>query len=211
MGKENEKYEVRSLREEPQMSEDGKRLEGYGIVFDSPSQVMFDWAREEQFVEVVSRDAITQEWLDTQDIMLLGMHDDKQVIARSNMGKGSLTLTVDKRGVKFSTEIPDTTIGKNIAEMVKRGDMGGSSFAFWTERQNCTWSRNAKKMLVRTINRFNIIREISVVARPAYQKTSVNVRDWEMAGVALEDEERDEPVKSAEELRSEFKRSLRWG
>ena len=208
MGKEYEKDAVRSLGEEPQMSEDGKRLEGYGIVFGSRSEVMLDWASDEKFVEVIAPGAITDEWLRSQDIMLLGMHDDMQVIARSNKGKGSLRLTVDERGVRYSTDIPDTTIGRNIAEMVKRGDMGGSSFGFYTNRRNCEWSRDGKGMLVRTINRFDVIREISIVARPAYQKTSVSVRDWEPV---VDEVKRDEPVKSAEELRSEFKRSLRWG
>ena len=63
-------------------------------------------------------------------LCLLNHNEDKGVLARSNKGVGSLTLSIDDRGLKYSFEAPNTALGDELLEGLRRGDISTSSFAF---------------------------------------------------------------------------------
>ena len=64
--------------------------------------------------------------------------------------------------------------------MVKRGDLFGSSFGYWTdEKKNVTWLKRSDGILLRKVHKIDVIREVSIVANPAYMGTAVNVRSIE--------------------------------
>lgn len=56
-------------------------------------------------------------------------------MARSNMGAGSLALSVDDYGLAYKFDAPNTQCGNDAIEMINRGDLFGSSFAFWTDEK----------------------------------------------------------------------------
>ena len=60
--------------------------------------------------------------------------------------------------------------------MINRGDLFGSSFAFWTdEKKNVTYERK-DGILFRTVHKIDKLFDVSIVADPAYFDTDVTVR-----------------------------------
>lgn len=162
-----------------QMSSDdveNRHVSGYAIVFDTPSEDM-------GFIETISRNAITQEFVDKCDVLAFFNHDQSKVFARSNKGRGSLKLTVDERGLKYEFDAPKTDLGDELLEYIRRGDVSQSSFGCFIDRKDhdavTTERRNGK--LFKTINKIAYLFDVSPVFQPAYDATSVVNRSKEEA------------------------------
>lgn len=158
-----------------------RTIEGYAIVFNQRSEVMIDWSAEEglrRFVEVVSPTAITENLLQQSDIKALVEHNRQRLLARYNKGKGTLVLTIDEHGLRYKFEAPNTADGDYAVEMVSRGDIEGSSFAFRVNNDDTTWAKEGK-IWVRTINKFTSIHDVTITTDPAYSQTEVSVRSLE--------------------------------
>ena len=179
-----------------------RTIEGYAVVFEKESRMMFDWWKGKKFVEVIKRGAVTSADLLAWDIKALAEHDRSRLLARSYLGKGSLTLTVDDYGVKYRFEAPNTAEGNNAIELIKRGDIFGSSFAYTAdESENVTYTKRSDGSLLREVGKLSRMFDISIVTDPAYFGTDVTVRSLTDAGV--ETEQPDESYKqTAESLRS---------
>ena len=175
--------EIRSFYEKratPVVIEDTRTIEGYAVVFEKESRMMVDWFSGEKFVEIIKRGAVTNEDLKNWDIKALVEHDKSRLLARSFNGKGSLTLTVDDYGVKYRFEAPNTVEGDNAIELIKRGDIFGSSFSYTTdEGKDVTYSRRSDNSLLREVKKMNRMYDVSVVTDPAYFGTDVTVRNLE--------------------------------
>ena len=89
-----------------------------------------------------------------------------------------MSLTVDSHGLKYSFEAPATQDGDYAVEMVKRGDLFGSSFAYMTDENNVQYERKGN-MLYRYVNKIDWIGDVSIVSDPAYMGTDVSVRSLE--------------------------------
>lgn len=152
-------------------ADDSRYVEGYAIVFNSRSEDL-------GFIETIDRDAISQEMINGCDVFALFNHDDEKVLARSNKGSGSLHLEVDDIGLRYSFDAPNTDLGNTLLEYLKRGDITGSSFAFyvdWDDHSSQTWeTKNGIKY--RTIHKISYIHDVSPVFCPAYSATSVSKR-----------------------------------
>lgn len=151
---------------------DSRIISGRAVVFGSDSQNM-------GFVERIAQGAITQETLDGSDIFALYNHDDNQVLARSNQGHGTLALDLDDDGLNFMFEAPNTTLGNDILELVRRGDLTSCSFAFTIPEQDSgaqRWYREGDT-LRRDILKIDRLYDVSIVNNPAYPATSVSARN----------------------------------
>lgn len=191
---EKQKYEIRTYSDaanvQVRSSEDGtpEIIEGYAVVFDSRSNLIYDWMAGEKIYETIARGAVTQEDLNGWDVRATLDHDFNQLLARSINGKGSLALSVDDQGVKYSFEVPDTIDGARAAERIKRGELFGSSFMFsFDEKTDCTYSRDKDDILCRSVSKIGQMYDVSIVQNPAYQASSVSRRSMEDAG-AIEPE-----------------------
>lgn len=150
---------------------ESRKIEGYAMLFDVQSEYI-------GYYETIKRGALTQEIVDECDVFALFNHDDDKVLARSNKGKGSLTLTVDDKGLKYEFEAPNTELGNELIEYIKRGDISQSSFAFCINPQDSeaeTWE-SKDGVYFRTINSIYKIFDCSPVFQPAYADTSVSKR-----------------------------------
>jgi HK97 family phage prohead protease len=99
-------------------------VEGYALVFNSESNDLGG------FKEIIDSRAL-EGVIDNSDVLcLLNHNEDKGVLARCNKGNGSLRLTVDERGLKYTFEGPKTALGDELLEGLRRGDITTSSFAF---------------------------------------------------------------------------------
>lgn len=154
-----------------------RTIKGYATVFGQESKYMYDPVLRKCFIEVIEPGAITEEMLRSCDVKALVEHNIERMIARSKPEGGSLSLMVDKYGMSYSFEAPHTPDGDYSVEMVKRGDLFGSSFGYRTdEKKNVTWSKRSDGILLRKVHKIDYIGDISIVANPAYMGTDVNVR-----------------------------------
>jgi HK97 family phage prohead protease len=104
-------------------------------------------------------------------------HDVSKVLARSKFGKGSLRCFITERGLEFETEAPNTTLGNDMLEMLKRGDYSQCSFCFSLPSDDeGFWHRNEAGELVREISKFDRLYDVSIVYDPAYDATEVDAR-----------------------------------
>jgi phage head maturation protease len=70
-------------------SESGRYIEGYAVVFNVMSADLGG------FREIIRPSAITQELIDSSDIIANMNHRDDYMMARLRNGKGNIDLTID--------------------------------------------------------------------------------------------------------------------
>lgn len=171
------KRETRCFPSELKLREEkgSRTIEGYALVFGEKSVPLWDegFARE-----VIAPDAISEDQLHKEDIKMTLFHNRERLIARSNKGKGTLTLGLDSRGLKFSFEAPDTADGNMALELVRRGDLSGCSFTYWSDPKHVTYTREQDEV-IRLVNQIDRIFECTIGSDPAYQQTSVSAREVE--------------------------------
>jgi hypothetical protein len=169
---ESEKTSFRAFEEE------GKRyLEGYASIFDTKSKPIFEQNR--LFYEVISRRAfdevLNSESLNT--VLTFNHKRDMGILARTK--SGTLQLSTDDVGLHFRAEVPNTTLGNDIYELVSRGDIAECSFGFVTRKGDDTWAIDDTGNNIRTVNRVAKLYDVSVVIDGAYENTEVNAREDE--------------------------------
>ena len=153
---------------------ESRTITGRAIVFNAESEVIDDWG--ERFREVILPEAVTMEFLNTQDVKMNMLHERELTIARCNKGVGSLHMAVDEQGVTFEFEAPKCDIGDRCLEMVKRGDYSGCSFEFWPGDYDKIVDGNDVTIIHK---RFEFISALTIGMDPAYRQTTVNVRELE--------------------------------
>lgn len=146
---------------------DSGKLIGYASVFDSPSQDLGG------FVERVSPGAFKRSLADADALLALYNHDLGQVLGR--VGAGTLRLSEDQRGLRYSIDLPDTTLGRDLGEMVRRGDVAGASFGFHVREDSWDHESTPAK---RTLIDVDLL-EVSVTALPAYPDATAAKRSLE--------------------------------
>lgn len=143
-----------------ELSASGRSLEGYAAVFGVETRI-------KDFREVVMPGAFSGSL--GRDVLALVDHDPAKVLGRTR--SGTLQLKEDAKGLRFSVSLPDTTLARDVLEMVKRGDVGGCSFGFQVAPGGESWQ--GKRRELRAVN----LMEISIVsAWPAYRGTEVHAR-----------------------------------
>lgn len=168
--------EIRSFTAEAAPKIDGRIIQGYGSVFEKQSRIMYDVEKKRFFIEVIERGAITEDLIKSCDIKALLEHNKQRLLARSNMGAGSLLLSVDDYGLAYKFEAPNTQEGNDALEMIKRGDLFGSSFSYWTdEKKNVTYQKK-DGIWLRTVHKIDKLFDVAIVSDPAYFGTDVTVR-----------------------------------
>ena len=205
--------------------QDGKppRLTGYAIVFDTASLPLYS-DDTETIREVIAPEAVTQQLLDTSDIVMTMFHNDSLILARSADGKGTLSYSIDEHGVKFDFEPPQTEDGKKAVELVKRGDIAGCSFAFstdYSDRQSVertTATEGGKEITTYTVRKITGLYDFTLTPHPAYPATSVEAREAAQLGKSLKQQQdkqtahvqSDETRRRIEELKKEAQRLLNY-
>ncbi len=186
--------EIRSITEElaeVRLVGNSRKVEGYGIVFNSLSQDLGG------FREMILPEAV-EGVLERSDILTLLNHDiSRGVLARSVNGKGTLNLSPDKKGVKYEFEAPRFDLGDELIEGVKRGDIKGSSFGFAVAEEE--WDYNNKPVPLRTIKKFDRIFDISPCYREAYKDTTVALRSLDEHKNTIKDKPPEDAKPAAED------------
>lgn len=147
-----------------------RMLQGYAIVFNqrtmigSPDSPFAFW-------EVIAPSAVDRTLREHIDLRALVNHDTSRVIGRQ--GANTLRVEVDHHGL--SVEIDPPSWAADVVESVERGDLDGMSFGFQPYGEDGYQVDRSTKPPTLTL-RDAIIREVSVVAFPAYAQTELAAR-----------------------------------
>lgn len=159
---------MKEIRLNNNISTDSRKVSGYAVVFNSLSEDLGG------FREIILPSAITQETINNSDIIFLLDHkQDRGILARSTKGEGSLRLSVDDKGLYFEFEAPNTALGDELLEGLKRHDYSKCSFAFTVGEDE--YKKDNGGNVIRTIKSIKQLYDCSVVVNPAYEETSVTV------------------------------------
>lgn len=140
---------------------DGMRLEGYAAVFNTRSENLGG------FTEVIKPGAFRASLKSRNDIKLLWNHDSGAVMGSTRAG--TLQLTEDEKGLRVVATLPNTTYGRDAAELVRRGDVTGFSFGFsMPARGGDEWNSEGTERVLKSVR----LHEVSLVAFPAYPATN---------------------------------------
>nr|DAT28323.1 MAG TPA: prohead serine protease [Caudoviricetes sp.] len=163
--------EIRATNSTPVVSQDSRTVEGYAVVFNSQSEDL-------GFYETINPAAITEEVLMRSDVFCLFNHDQDKVLARSKYGTGSLQLQLDEQGLKYTFTAPNTDLGDELLEYLRRGDIDSSSFAFTvsTDEGSEVWTTGTDGRQYREILKIDELHDVSPVWNPAYSSTTVSQR-----------------------------------
>lgn len=104
---------------------------------------------------------------------MLALFEHNYASLLGRVDAGTLSLNVDDVGLHFVLDIPDTTLGRDVYNNVKLGNLKGMSFSFHLAKGGDEWKQGEKP--IRIINKIKSLEEISVVSVPAYEDTSVQV------------------------------------
>ena len=148
------------------LDNDSRILSGYAAVFNSESKDLGG------FTEMISPTAF-EGVIERSDVFAVLDHDRNKVLARSKMGKGSLELNIDEKGLQFRFESPNTTLGNDVLSMVKRGDLTDASFCFTVEDEN--WQKREDGSYLRTINKIGDLFDVAICYNGAYPESYTEV------------------------------------
>ena len=152
--------ETRSSHVELRAEGDGRTFTGYAAVFGQPSLPL-------PFTEIVQPGAFKRSLQSRNRMMLLWNHDTSNPLASTR--NGSLSMVEDARGLKVTATLPDTTLGRDIAELVRTGVVDAMSFGFSVKKDS--WSQDGNTRYLEDVSLY----EVSLVSTPAYEQTSGTV------------------------------------
>ena len=137
----------------------GMTFEGYAAMFDQPSEPL-------PFTERIAPGAFLRSLKTRNEIKLLWNHDTGDILGSKRAG--TLRLTEDDRGLRVSADLPNTTTGRDAAELLRRGDVDSMSFGFSVPKGGDEWNENGTERTLREVK----LHEVSIVAFPAYTSTA---------------------------------------
>ena len=158
--------EKRSINFELRANPESRTIFGTATVFNSSYDM--GWYDEE-----MSSDSLDK--ADMNDVVALFNHDINMVLARTSSGTLKLNVTGD--ALEYEFEAPNTTLGNDLLEMVKRGDVYQSSFAFTVDAED--WQERSGMKPKRVIRSIKKVYDVSPVTYPANPDTMVAKRSYE--------------------------------
>jgi HK97 family phage prohead protease len=137
----------------------GKTLHGYAAVYNVESDDLGG------FRERIAPGAF-RSVLDA-DVRALLNHNPSEVLGRTK--SGTLRLFDEQRGLRFEVDLPDSPIGENVREAVRRKDIDGASFRFTVDQES--WQGD-----LRTVESVKELKDVTVATFGAYPAASVELR-----------------------------------
>lgn len=195
-------FEVRAENSE----EHGNYITGRPIVFESPTDI------GGYFSEVIDRDALTN--ADLRDVRFLVGHNTSMIpLARSrrNNANSTMQMEIDAQGmaIRVDLDTENNSEAKALYSATNRGDISGMSFMFSVDGEE--WENLDSDYPTRRITSISKVFEVSAVAFPAYEETSLQARSAEALENARASLEKEKAEARCEELRAEIRQLITGG
>ena len=135
-----------------------KYIEGHAALFNEETWIgdFREYIKPNAFRDVLSN-----------DVRVLFNHDPNQILARTK--NNTAQIKQDSKGLHYRFEVPNTTLGNDLYELVNSGIINQSSFGFIIEDEK--WNRD-EKGAVREITKVGRLFDVSPVSFPAYEQTN---------------------------------------
>lgn len=167
--KKSNQIEVRCQVGELRTKADSRIIVGYAAKFERWSEPIMGWFKEKN-----ARDAFSE--CDITDVIMCFNHNIDSILARTT--SGTLSLSTDEEGLRFEFDAPDTSLGNDMLELVRRGDISKCSFKLTVEEDEWRFAdkQNLMEYDERTILKIDKLYDVSLVVYPAYNDTEAGVR-----------------------------------
>lgn len=149
--------------EKPEELKDEMIVEGKAITYDERTR-LFSMDGVDYF-EIIERGALKE--TDVSDVFLKYNHSDNFMVLARTRNK---TLSIEDRedGVYIRATLANTSEGKDLYELIKRGDVDKMSFAF-TEKDGL-FDEETRTWTVKNITK---LYDVAAVTVPAYENTNI--------------------------------------
>ena len=138
-------------------------VEGYASVFEKRSGNLGG------FIEKVKPSAFTKT-LQEADVRALWNHDPQFLLGRTSAQ--TLDISVDNNGLYYRALLPNTSYGKDLAELLERRDVRESSFTFFKVQDE--WDLTEEGYPMRSLVEVGLI-DVAPVTFPAYEDATSGV------------------------------------
>lgn len=160
-------FEVRAENTE----EHGNHLVGRPIVFESETDI------GGYYREIIDRNALTN--ADLRDVRFLVGHNTSMIpLARSrrNNANSTMQMEIDAQGmaIRVDLDTENNAEARALYSATKRGDISGMSFMFMVDGEE--WEELESDYPTRRITSISRVMEVSAVAFPAYEDSSLEAR-----------------------------------
>ena len=171
-------------------AEDGQKsrtVEGYAVVFGVRSVNLTPWSSDREVYEIMEPESITQDLLSRSDVVLTAFHNNQMILGRWRMGKGTLTLELDQRGLKIRCTLAETATADELLAAIERGDITGMSFAFTADEEDnvngvvyektSERAASGKVIWLRHVKKVTGLYDVTIAGHPAYEQTTIEARE----------------------------------
>jgi HK97 family phage prohead protease len=139
---------------------DGMHLQGYAALFNSRSENLGG------FTETIAPGAFRASLKARNNIFLFWNHETGSPLASTRAG--TLSLVEDDRGLRVSATLANTSVGRDVRELVSTGVISAFSFGFsMPARGGDSWNSEGTERVLKSVRLF----EVSLVSMPAYKAT----------------------------------------
>lgn len=162
----------RPIRVERREDGGAATVHGYASVFYRAGDAGTEYRLMEDVYERIAPTAFDRALQDGDDTRALYNHNADWLLGRRSAK--TLRLSADEVGLRYEVDIPDTQIGRDVVTSIERGDLSGSSFAFFVRK--ASWSAEGDRD-IRQIDDVELV-DVGPVTYPAYDGTSTGLRAW---------------------------------
>ena len=166
-----------------------RTIEGHAAVYGVRSVNLTPRSSYREVYEVMERGCFSTDLLNRSDVPLTAFHDNTVILGRWRMGKGTLKLTLDERGLKIECTLAETARADELLSAIERGDINGMSFAFTADEDDsengvsyeklAERSADGKDVWIRHVKRVSGLYDVTIAGHPAYPQTDIAQREAE--------------------------------
>lgn len=177
------KMEIRKVDATFTTGSSATKFIGNAAVYNVPSR--FGLTKEGidgPFREVLSSGCFSSSLALGRNITALVNHVSEPATLIGTTQANTLRLVDTPASLQFEIDIPDTTAGKDLSVLIKRGDIRGVSLGMFVLEDEVFTGEDG--IQTRKIEEA-ILSEISIVINPAYPQTNVELRSGSMEACAM--------------------------
>ena len=158
-------FDVEVREEEDGDGNKSPKIRGHAAVFHEETRI---GSFKEKIVPGAFMESLAED-----DIRALFNHDANHVLGRNKAG--TLKLGEDGKGLAIEIDPPDTNTGRDLIELMRRGDITQMSFGFQVVRDSWQRVSDEEDSDLRILEKIKLF-DVSPVTFPAYEGTDVAVR-----------------------------------
>ena len=170
--------ERRTVGDQIEIRTEGEKnvIVGYAATFDTESKLI-----EGAFHEIIRRGAFDRALSSGVNVLARANHESMALLGCTRAG--TLRLSVDDHGLRYEIDAPNTSVGRDIMEYLRRGDIFESSFAFAPRTTKAKWEGRSKQdnKPLRELIDVSLVDISPVIDEAAYSGTQVSARTLEEA------------------------------